>query len=77
MTRNILALQQNVKTISVETRVATFDRAKRFYSLFATTTPVSCCTLSRGQLITYAILGSSGYYSAKARVLLRRIQDDY
>ncbi|KZT02404.1 uncharacterized protein LAESUDRAFT_730147 [Laetiporus sulphureus 93-53] len=35
MMRNILALQQNIKTISEDGHDALFERAKRYYSLFA------------------------------------------
>ncbi|KAI0756775.1 Sec8 exocyst complex component-specific domain-containing protein [Daedaleopsis nitida] len=34
MMRNMLALQQNIKTISDDSTSAQFDRAKRYYSLF-------------------------------------------
>ena len=33
MMRNILALQQNIKTISHDSQRAGFERAKRYYSL--------------------------------------------
>ncbi|CCL98507.1 uncharacterized protein FIBRA_00506 [Fibroporia radiculosa] len=35
MTRNMLALQQNIKTITQDNQDADFERAKRYYSLFA------------------------------------------
>ncbi|KAJ3554644.1 hypothetical protein NM688_g3000 [Phlebia brevispora] len=35
MLRSILALQQNIRTIAQESRHADFERAKRYYSLFA------------------------------------------
>ncbi|KAF9650351.1 hypothetical protein BDM02DRAFT_3223223 [Thelephora ganbajun] len=34
MIRNILALQQSIKTLTSDTRGADFDRAKRYYTLF-------------------------------------------
>lgn len=34
MIRNILALQQSIKTITSDSRGADFERAKRYYSLF-------------------------------------------
>ena len=37
MLRNILALQQNIKTIAQESQHADFERAKRYYTLFSLT----------------------------------------
>ena len=54
MLRNILALQQNIRTIAQESQHADFERAKRYYNLFSLTprvrrigdyiTPVSSLT---------------------------------
>ena len=41
MLRNILALQQNIKTIAQESQHADFERAKRYYSLFTLAPRVS------------------------------------
>ena len=41
MMRNILALQQNMKTIALETRHVDFERVKRYYALF-TLSPTVC-----------------------------------
>lgn len=38
--RNILALQQSIKTLTNEQRNTEFERAKRYYSLFFMSTPV-------------------------------------
>lgn len=40
MMRNILALQQNIRTIGKENRQVEFERAKRYYSLFSLSPPV-------------------------------------
>jgi exocyst complex component 4 len=39
--RNILALQQSIKTITNEQRNTEFERAKRYYNLFFMSPPVS------------------------------------
>ena len=41
MIRNILALQQSIKTLTNDVRGADFDRAKKYYSLFFRT-PTVC-----------------------------------
>ncbi|TCD59885.1 hypothetical protein EIP91_011260 [Steccherinum ochraceum] len=53
MSRNILALQQNVKTLAVETRATPFDRAKRFYSLFSLSTQDLLDTIRQKQEFTF------------------------
>ncbi|KAH8099379.1 Sec8 exocyst complex component-specific domain-containing protein [Cristinia sonorae] len=53
MTRNILALQQNVKTIAIEKRLTPFDRAKRFYSLFNMSTSELLDTIRQKQEFTF------------------------
>jgi len=40
MIRNILALQQSIKTLTSDTRGADFDRAKKYYTLFFRTPTV-------------------------------------
>ncbi len=40
MMRNMLALQQNIKTIMDDSSSTQFDRAKRYYSLFLLSPPV-------------------------------------
>ena len=40
MIRNILALQQSIKTLTSDTRGADFDRAKKYYTLFFKTPTV-------------------------------------
>ena len=40
MIRNILALQQSIKTLTSDTRGADFDRAKKYYTLFFRTPAV-------------------------------------
>ena len=40
MLRNMLALQQNIKTIADDSISTQFDRAKRYYTLFLLTPPV-------------------------------------
>lgn len=40
MNRNMLALQQNIKTITDDSHSTQFDRAKRYYSLFLLSPPV-------------------------------------
>lgn len=49
MLRNILALQQNIKTIALENRHVEFERAKMYYALFALTLPV--CTVHIAPII--------------------------
>lgn len=39
--RNVLALQQSIKTITGEQKHTEFERAKRYYSLFFKSPPVS------------------------------------
>ncbi|THH28293.1 hypothetical protein EUX98_g5894 [Antrodiella citrinella] len=53
MTRNILALQQNVKTIAIESKVTPFDRAKRFYSLFSMSTADLLDTIRQKQEFSF------------------------
>ena len=40
MNRNMLALQQNIKTITDDSQNTQFERAKRYYSLFLLSPPV-------------------------------------
>jgi exocyst complex component 4 len=40
ITRNMLALQQRIKSITNEPRNTEFERAKRYYSLFSLSPPV-------------------------------------
>ncbi len=40
MNRNMLALQQNIKTITDDSHGTQFERAKRYYSLFLLSPPV-------------------------------------
>ena len=53
MNRNMLALQQNIKTITQNSNDAEFDRAKRFYALFSMSPQVRCLAscLVRGSLM--------------------------
>ena len=41
MMRNMLALRQNIKTIADDSHSTQFERAKRYYSLFLLSPPVS------------------------------------
>ncbi len=41
MMRNILALQQNIKTIALENHHVDFERVKRYYALFTLSPPVN------------------------------------
>ena len=51
MIRNILALQQSIKTLTSDTRGADFDRAKKYYTLFFRTPTV--CAICRGWFSTF------------------------
>ncbi|KAI0347837.1 Sec8 exocyst complex component-specific domain-containing protein [Trametopsis cervina] len=53
MLRNILALQQNIKTIALENRHVEFERAKMYYALFALTLPQLLDTIRKKQEFTF------------------------
>lgn len=73
MMRNMLALQQSVRTITNEAQDKEFERAKRYYSLFFVPSAVSLiCSDSCNTLILDA-LGYVGWDSKGATVQLRRV----
>lgn len=51
MMRNMLALQQNIKTIADDSS-AHFERAKRYYSMFLLTPPVRVCRCYNASYLT-------------------------
>ncbi|KAI0715379.1 Sec8 exocyst complex component-specific domain-containing protein [Earliella scabrosa] len=53
MMRNMLALQQNIKTIADDSLSTQFDRAKRYYSLFLLTPSEMLDTVRRKQEFTF------------------------
>lgn len=71
MIRNILALQQSIKTLTSDTRGADFDRAKKYYTLFFRT-PTVCVLLIGCVFRPYAepmcIIGADREYKSQARV---------
>lgn len=46
MMRNILALQQNIKTITDANQSNVFERVKRYYSMFRLSPPVNAISTS-------------------------------
>lgn len=70
MTRNILALQQSIKTLTSNTRGADFDRAKKYYNLFFMTPTV--CALCGGVRVGLCVLiwhvGIGREHQSQARV---------
>ncbi|KAI0375224.1 hypothetical protein BV20DRAFT_1009421 [Pilatotrama ljubarskyi] len=53
MMRNMLALQQNIKTITDDTQSTDFDRAKRYYSLFLLSPPDMLDAVRQKQEFTF------------------------
>ncbi|KAI8990488.1 Sec8 exocyst complex component-specific domain-containing protein [Trametes punicea] len=53
MMRNMLALQQNIKTITDDSSSADFDRAKRYYSLFSLSPSEMLDTVRQKQEFTF------------------------
>ncbi|KAI0673359.1 Sec8 exocyst complex component-specific domain-containing protein [Trametes maxima] len=53
MMRNMLALQQNIKTITDDNHSPEFDRAKRYYSLFLLSPPDMLDTVRQKQEFTF------------------------
>ncbi len=49
MFRNILALQQNIKTIAQESQHTEFERAKRYYSFFSLSPSVRLYFIMEGK----------------------------
>jgi len=69
MIRNILALQQSIKTLTSDTRGADFDRAKKYYTLFFRT-PTVCAILKRKHL---ELCPLSRFHQSQARVRVRGV----
>ena len=55
MNRNMLALQQNIKTITQDSNDAEFDRAKRFYALFSMSPQVCCSHVMHGAVLMASV----------------------
>jgi hypothetical protein len=64
--RNILALQQSIKTITNEQKNTEFERAKRYYNLFFMS-PLVSSTINQASRMPHPHLsGYAGQHSRKA-----------
>ena len=68
--RNILAMQQNLKTIMDGPLEAELERAKKYYSLFSLAPAVRCFRMSSERLLT-AIAATAGRHPSTSRIHLR------
>lgn len=76
MNRNMLALQQNIKSITQNNSDAEFDRAKRYYALFSMSPQVRYPVCESERDADYHCLGHARQHPQEAGVQLRRVQDD-
>jgi hypothetical protein len=74
--RNMLALQQSIRTITNKAQSMEFERAKRYYSLFFVTPSVSLVSSDSYFELIFAVSGNVGWCSKGAVVQLRRIQNN-
>ena len=74
MIRNILALQQSIKTLTSDTRGADFDRIKEHYTLFFRT-PTVCALLENASQLLCAEqrIGINSEYQSQTRVRFRGV----
>lgn len=73
--RNMLALQQSIKTITDESEGTEFERSKRYYSLFFGSPAVCLLFLSLVEYLLTVPTGPAGWITPETSLHLRRVQD--